>query len=256
MFGVINIITRHSAETVGGELSVSTGDNGIRDRRARIGVGDETASFRLSIGEQRDSGYLNAYDDRRLGQVNLRADFKPTMFDEVMVAMGMSYLDAGEGFSPTDDGNPFHTIRTRDAYWMAEWRRQLNDTDEIKVLQPTTWKTVNGTMRHPRRLTRMTNLLMRPGNWRCGTTTVSGAVRSLELQGTFSLTAGLRALLGLGHQGEQARSRGLYDWQNGYRSESPGHSVRWSGGPLPSGWSMRGCLPVSTVRRAPTIHPA
>ena len=252
MFGVINIITRHSADTVGGELSVSTGDNGIRDRRARIGVGDETASFRLSIGEQRDSGYLNAYDDRRLGQVNLRADFKPTMFDEVMVAMGVSYLDAGEGFSPTDDGNPFHTIRTRDAYWMAEWRRQLNDTDEIKVsanyMEDRKWDyatspAVNKDDEPP----------YAPGELALWDYNSVGRRASLELQGTFSLTAGLRALLGLGHQGEQARSRGLYDsqkWVSVRESRAFG-ALEWRASPQ---WLVNAGLFAGQHSEAGTYH--
>lgn len=33
IFGVINIITRHSADTIGGEVSLTYGDSGIQDRR-------------------------------------------------------------------------------------------------------------------------------------------------------------------------------------------------------------------------------
>lgn len=103
MFGVINIITRHSADTVGGELGVAVGNDGIFDKRARVGAGNEVASFRLSAGEQRDTGYQNDYDNKRLSQLNGRMDLRPSSVDEVMLASGVSYLAAGEGYSATDE---------------------------------------------------------------------------------------------------------------------------------------------------------
>lgn len=221
MFGVINIITRHSADTVGGELSVSTGGNGIRDRRARIGVGDETASFRLSIGEQRDSGYLNAYDDRRLGQVNLRADFKPTLSDDVMVAMGVSYLDGGEGYSATDQGNPFHTVHTRDTHWQGEWRRQLNERDELKV----------SANYMEDRLVDVAEVPGLPGV----IMDYSGMGRrtNLEVQHKATLSSQVRAVVGAGHKEEKARSYPLYathDWRS-FRESRVFGTVEWRATP-------------------------
>lgn len=203
MFGVINIITRHSADTVGGELSVSSGDNGIRDRRARIGVGDETASFRLSVGEQRDKGYLNAYDDRRLGQANLRADFKPTSTDDVMVAMGVSYLDGGEGYSATDMGNPFHTVRTQDTHVQAEWRRQLSERDELKVLANFMAD----------KLTDVAAVPGMPGMFL--DYSGRGHRTNVEAQYKVTLSDHVRAVIGAGSKQEKAQSYPLYatyDW--------------------------------------------
>ena len=250
MFGVINIITRHSADTTGGEVSLTSGDNGIRDRRARIGWGDETASYRLSIGEQRDSGYLNAYDDKRLGQVNLRADFKPSLDDDVMVAMGVSYLDAGEGYQPRADGqptgNPFHTIRTRDSHVQAEWRRQLSDQDEIKVsasvmedhkedfaLESTDAK---ATVPVPQ-------ILMNYGG--------VGRQFNLEIQGKTSLTPDVRGLFGLGYKDERAKSSSLYnirDWVSFQETRAFG-TLEWRAA---SQWLLNGGLFVGKHSRAGT----
>ena len=217
MFGVINIITRHSADTVGGEVSLSSGDNGIRDRRARIGVGNETASFRLSVGEQRDTGYLNAYDDKRLGQVNARADFKPTLSDDVMVAMGASVLDAQEGYSLNDPDNPFHQIRTRNSYVQAEWRRQLSHTDELKV---------SGNYMEDRRedvtpYPPLPSVML----------DFSGLGRrsNFEVQRKWGLSETVRAVVGAGYKDERVKSQALYarkDWLS-FHEERLFGTVEW-----------------------------
>ncbi len=48
MFGVINVITRNTADSHGVEVSATSGEGGINDNHARIGWGNENASFRLS----------------------------------------------------------------------------------------------------------------------------------------------------------------------------------------------------------------
>lgn len=198
MFGVINIITRHSADTVGGELSVSAGDNGIRDRHARIGWGGQDASYRLSVGEQRDTGYLNAYDDKRFGQANFRADLKPSPSDDIVVGFGVSYLNAEEGYSETDQDNPFHLIRTRDAYVQAEWRRQLSLTDEIKVSMNHMEDEKQDATPYPP----LPSITLDFGSL--------GRRSSFELQRKWGLGNDLRAVVGAGFKDERVRSVPLY----------------------------------------------
>ncbi|WP_306564585.1 TonB-dependent siderophore receptor [Aquabacterium sp.] len=248
MFGVINIITRHSADTVGGEVSLTSGDNGIRDRRARIGVGDETASFRLSVGEQRDSGYLNAYDDKRLGQVNARADFKPTLNDDVMVAMGVSYLDAGEGDS--DNENPLHKIRTRDTHFQGEWRRQLGEADELKVSASYMEDTKKDFATAPNdRQNRPTFPI--PGAFFEMDYGGIGRRVNLEVQRKASLSDSVRAVIGLGFKDERARSAPLYnthDWVS-FRETRAFGTVEWRAS---AHWLFNGGLFVGDHSRAGT----
>ena len=132
MFGVINIITRHSQDTHGTEVSVTGGQGGIADNRLRVGWGDDTASFRLSTGRQQDSGYANAYDDKELSQFHFRGDLRPSVTDDILLETGATKLAAGEGFSD-QNGNPLRTITWQDWYLHSQWRRQLSDQEEIKV---------------------------------------------------------------------------------------------------------------------------
>jgi len=237
MFGVINIITRHSADTVGGELSVSSGDHGIRDRRARIGVGDETASFRLSVGEQSDSGYINAYDDRRLGQANLRADFKPTFDDDVMIAMGVSYLGGGEGYSASDMGHPYHTVHTRDTHAQAEWRRQLSERDELKVSADFMEDRLIDVAAVPG----MPGLFLDYSG--------KGYRSNAEVQYKVSLSDHVRAVVGTGYKSEKAQSYPLYatyDWTS-FRESRVFGTMEWRATPQ---WLMNAGLFVGQHSRA------
>lgn len=216
MFGVINIITRHSADTIGGEVSITSGNNGIQDRRARIGAGDETASFRLSVGEQRDSGYLNAYDDKRLSQLHGRIDFKPSVMDDVMASAGVSYLSAGEGF-PNEDGNPLHTVYSRDSYFNAQWRRQLSDADEVmfsanymedRLQDVAPYPPVPAVLLDYSALGRRTNL---------------------EAQRKMTLSPEVRTVVGVGYKSERVQSNPLYatdDWLAFHESRMFG-TVEW-----------------------------
>lgn len=220
MFGVINIITRHSADTIGGEISLTSGNNGISDRRARIGVGNESASFRLSVGEQRDTGYLNVFDNMRLSQLHGRADFKPSLMDDVMVTAGVSYLSAGEGFAG-ENGNPLHTIDTRDSYFNVQWRRQLSNTDELQFTANymEDWKH-DATPYPP-----LEAILLDFGGL--------GRRTNLEIQRKMGLGDDVRAVLGVGYKDERAQSQALYartDWLSFHEERAFG-TVEWRATP-------------------------
>jgi iron complex outermembrane receptor protein len=132
MFGVVNIITRHSADAPKGEVSVTMGNNGIQDRRIQLGTTQGPVSARLSVGEQRDEGYLNAHDDRKLSLLDLRLDIKPNALDDILLEAGVNYLDAGDGFA-NETMNPLRTVRSRDSYLNTQWRRQLSGADELQL---------------------------------------------------------------------------------------------------------------------------
>ncbi|MGE5453109.1 MAG: TonB-dependent receptor plug domain-containing protein [Acidobacteriota bacterium] len=220
MFGVINIITRHSADTVGGELSVTSGDSGISDRRARIGVGDESASFRLSVGQQRDTGYLHVFDDMNLGQLHARADFKPNLMDDVMVKAGMTYLTAGEGF-PDENGNPLHVIETHDSYLNLQWRHQLSSTDELQLSANYMEDWTRDLAPYPPLPAVMLDF--------------SGVGRrtNLEVQRKTSLGSDVRTVLGVGYKDERAQSVALFareDWLS-FHEERVFGTAEWRASP-------------------------
>lgn len=80
LMGVINILTRHPADSQSTRLKYTAGQNGIRDWYASQGLRGESSDYRLSLSGQEDDGFdHNQYghdyrDSRRLTRFNLVAN--------------------------------------------------------------------------------------------------------------------------------------------------------------------------------------
>lgn len=197
LFGVINIVTRHTADTLGAEVSVTGGQGGIEDNRMRIGWGNEQASFRLAAGRRSDSGYGNVYDDKIVSQIHVRGDLRPAADQDLMFSAGVAQLAAGEGF-PSQAGNPLRTMRWRNSYAQGVWTKALPDAGELKLMasfdaevfrdafpyavDPSVVISING---EAHRL-------------------------NLELQHKLVLSPSMRVVLGGGYKSDSAHSKALY----------------------------------------------
>jgi len=197
MFGVINVITRNSADTYGLSISATRGEGGIKDNYARIGWGNEQASFRISTGRRSDSGYGNAHDDKTISQLHFRGDLRPAHDQELMFVAGIAELAAGEGFAG-NQGNPARTVGWRNAYLQGQWKRQFSESNEIRLTASYDEETFDDSFVHavdPSILVSSSGL---------------GRRLNLELQHTLGFTSDLRAVWGFGYKYEDARSRPLY----------------------------------------------
>lgn len=132
LFGVINIVTRHSADTLGGEVSVTSGTQDIQDEHVRIGWGGPDASFRLSAAQRRDSGYEFVFDDRRVDNLHWRGDVRLGADTELMLKAGYTQINTQEGYSWSPD-NPQRTVTWDSRYLHGLWKRQLSPTESVKV---------------------------------------------------------------------------------------------------------------------------
>lgn len=132
MFGVINIITRHAADTHGATLAATGGGAGIRDGMARVGWGDDRASYRLSAGRRGDTGYRNAHDDKRIEQMHFRGDLRPDAANEIMFSAGATEMTIEEGF-PASPTNAERTNRIDTFYLHGSWQRLLANEDSVRL---------------------------------------------------------------------------------------------------------------------------
>jgi iron complex outermembrane receptor protein len=198
MFGVINIITRHTADTRGAEVSVTGGQRGVWDNQARIGWGEANASFRLSTGRRSDSGYGNAYDDKIVSQLHFRGDLRPAVDQELMLAAGIAELAAGGGFASSPLSNPERTIHWRDYYLHGVWQKQLSATDQIKLTASIDEETFRDAFYQPVYQVDFSS---------------SGRGRrfNLEFQHQLRISSSMRAVWGVGHKYEEAVSLSLYN---------------------------------------------
>src|SRR6185295_19917405 len=89
VLGVINIVTRDPADTRGGMGQVNAGGRGLLDGTARIGWGNETASFRLTADSRGDNGFT-VFDRNRLNGLNFRGDMRVSTQDTVELRAGGS----------------------------------------------------------------------------------------------------------------------------------------------------------------------
>ncbi len=129
LFGVINVITRHSADTVGSMAEVSVGEADIRDAVARVGWASEKASHRLTVGKRSDSGYRFVFDDSDVSQLEWRSDFTLNGQDELQ-------LNAGYTDGMLADGVPrSNTNKERETGWSASHLQGIFKRQHSKTAQ-------------------------------------------------------------------------------------------------------------------------
>jgi iron complex outermembrane receptor protein len=139
--GVINIVTRNSADTRGALVSVNAGNGGISDQTLRYGWGTDDASFRISASRRTDDGFKeeHAYpsyysavtDFTELHQLHLRGDLRLTSEDDLLVEIGSLRHRTGEGAGTL--GNAPFDGKTESSYLLTRWNRQLSATESFSL---------------------------------------------------------------------------------------------------------------------------
>lgn len=122
--GVVNIVTRHTAETTGAMLAASEGELGLRDRYVRLGFGNAGWNGRLSAEKTEDDGLADFDDSRITERYNLQLDANPSRADSLRLSAGLLRLslrrgEIGDELTPPrwiDGGNTFAQIN-----WTHDW---------------------------------------------------------------------------------------------------------------------------------------
>ncbi len=135
VLGVINIVTRHTGDTLGTQASVAVGENGIRDAQARLGWGQEGASYRLTVDRRSDAGLAGANGHNETDRLNFRVDFNPTSADEVQLRAGGISVLSGRGLTFPDGsvniGNPPRNTTFGTSYAQLDWKRSLGEDEDL-----------------------------------------------------------------------------------------------------------------------------
>jgi iron complex outermembrane receptor protein len=129
--GVVNIVTRNAADSRGAMVSATTGDRGVQDNAARVGWGDDKASFRITASRRADYGFERVYDDSHVSRLQFRADLVPTPDDDLMFQFGTGEIARGDGTGTP--GNPYRTIGQSDAFLLLRWQRQLASDEKLEL---------------------------------------------------------------------------------------------------------------------------
>lgn len=203
ILGVINIVTRHSADTVGGEAALTSGSNGIQDAYARIGWGGERATFRLSADSRADNGLVGAHGSNQVRRVNARADLSPTAGDEIQLRFGGMDIDAGKGIAGKID-DPWRDSYFSTGYAQLDWRRSLSADQDLA------FKVSHNQEHYSDHFPYDLKVFGLPGTY-----TVSGdgsaSIDVLSLQHSFRQSPTVRMVWGGELRSERVTSRALYN---------------------------------------------
>jgi len=120
LFGVINVVTRHTLDTLGQALVFKAGSAGVVDAYVRFGWGEPRLAQRLSVSRSADHGWRDLYDSQQRLQLLWRADLQPSPATDWMLQVGLSEWDAGDGFvgNATD---PQRDIALRKSHALLQW---------------------------------------------------------------------------------------------------------------------------------------
>ncbi|GAA5164735.1 hypothetical protein GCM10025770_19150 [Viridibacterium curvum] len=99
--GVINIITRHTAQSPDGRLTGRVGNAQIRDSDGITHFEAGPTRTQLALSTRHDSGFDNLRDERRSELLTLRSDWQVSNRNEVMLRASASNLRRGEGYDST-----------------------------------------------------------------------------------------------------------------------------------------------------------
>jgi len=124
--GVINIVTRHAAETRGAVVSANEGDSGIRDRFARLGFGTDGWNGRLTAEKVEDDGLQNFYDSRITERYNLQLDADPSGADSLRVSAGLLRLSHQRG-DTTNVLNPQRWVDAANTFAQFDWGHRWSE---------------------------------------------------------------------------------------------------------------------------------
>lgn len=132
--GVVNIITRHTAEESGASVLLAGGTGNFREASARYASHTGPLGLRLTAQHLSDEGVDDLHDSRRRARLSVRGDLQLGPNDELTLLAGTSDSERGTGFADTPfNSNPQRDIDTHEHFAHLRWRRALAADEEFAL---------------------------------------------------------------------------------------------------------------------------
>lgn len=128
--GVVNIVTRDTADTQGVMAQLTTGENGIRDVQASLGWAQGAGQYRLSGDSKSDAGLAGSNGHNQTQRFNFRADLRPDTPNEIQLRAGGLKIDSGKG-QRSEPADPLRDSSFDSAYLQLDWRRNLGADEDM-----------------------------------------------------------------------------------------------------------------------------
>ena len=130
--GVIHIITRTAAQSVGWYTQVSQGSEGIADRHVRWGHNTPNAQWRVAAGTKSDSGLSNRTDAFTTKYLDFRAEVQPSLTQEWSLFAGLTQSRFGVGFE-AQVADPLRNERAESSFFHARYKQVVDPGQEWNV---------------------------------------------------------------------------------------------------------------------------
>lgn len=130
--GVVNIISRDTKDTQGLALSLTGGQNELRDVSLRWGHVDDGLGLRVSADQRGDGGLVGAGGPTRVRRLNTQAQLRLNQRDELELRAGTVDVLATRGFAGRE-GNPVRERSDTAQHVQMDWRRTVDADEEIIV---------------------------------------------------------------------------------------------------------------------------
>lgn len=130
--GVVNIISRHPADTPRWRFKATEGNDGISDRTLSTSFQSPELAARLTVSRRQDRGLLEIPDARRSDHVDFRAELPlgPSDWLEVFAGLSRSRVGVGENQSETDPPRRRHIDL---GFAQVRWNRELDENNHLRV---------------------------------------------------------------------------------------------------------------------------
>lgn len=205
MLGVVNIVTRHSADTLGPRAALTRGENGIQDTQLGLGWRTDNSSMRLAVDERGDDGLTGANGHNRVQRVNFRSDWQVSGNSQVKLSAGWMAIAAGKGFAD-HPGSGFRDTTFENRFVHVDWKEVLSSNQDLVL-----------SFAHNRETFRDTNIIPVPAPLNAWFESVtldgsgSASNTSLIAQHTLRLSPVLRMVWGAELRRESVTSRPLFN---------------------------------------------
>ncbi len=130
--GVIHIITRAAAQSVGFHTQLTQGNAGIADRHVRWGYSTSNAQWRMSAGTKTDDGLNNRLDAFSTNYFDFRAEIQPSLTTELSLFAGMTQSKLGIGFNATAVDPP-RGEKIESSFFHARYKSVIDSGQEWSV---------------------------------------------------------------------------------------------------------------------------
>jgi iron complex outermembrane receptor protein len=132
MLGVVNIVTRHSADTLGPRAALTRGENGIQDTALGLGWRTDNSTQRLAVDERGDDGLTGSNGHNRVQRANFRSDWQVSGSSQVQLSAGWMAIGAGKGY-PDRPGDGFRDTTFENKFLQIDWKEVLSPEQDLAL---------------------------------------------------------------------------------------------------------------------------